>query len=308
MSKLKSIKRIGFVGLGRMGYPMAGHLVKAGFDLIVSDTNPDAVAAFQNEHGGMPAVDLTSLGQSADVVIAMLPTSAIVRTVITGDGGVADGLNAGDIVMDMSTSNPNDTVALGESLSKKGVHVVDAPVAGGVVFAKDGSLDILVGGEPDICEHVRPLLDAMGKQVHYCGPLGSAHAMKAINNYINAAVLPVYLEAIVAGQKFGIDLETLLGSVEASTLGRNHPYEKKIKKHILTRTFATGMDMQLIAKDVQIAVDTMHGLGLPAPMSEATAKLWWEASKLLGGNSDQSELVKYWERAAGLELSDPNTA
>ena len=306
MSELPPIKRIAFIGLGRMGYPMAGHLAGAGFELAVSDTNATAVAAFQNDFGGETAADLPSLARGADAVITMLPTSAIVREVITGPGGIAEGLAAGAIVIDMSTSNPNDTVALGDALKDKGVHVIDAPVAGGVVFAKDGSLDILVGGEEHISDHIRPLLDAMGKQVHYCGPLGSAHAMKAINNYINAAVLPIYMEAIVAGRKFGIDLKTLLGSVEASTLGRNHPYEKKIKKHVLTRKFATGMDMKLIAKDVQIAVDTMHDMGVPAPMAEATAKLWWEASDVLGGKSDQSELVKYWERQAEIELFDPD--
>lgn len=306
MSDPRPIKRIGFIGLGRMGYPMAGHLAKAGFELIVSDTNPEALANFANEHGGAPAADLASLGAAADVIITMLPTSDIVKAVILGDGGVAEGLGAGSVVMDMSTSNPNATVALGDALKGKGVHVVDAPVAGGVVFAKDGTLDILVGGDDDIVAHVRPLLDVMGKQVHHCGPLGSAHAMKAINNYVNAAVLPVYLEAIVAGRKFGIDMETLLGSLEASTLGRNHPYEKKVKKHVLTRAFATGMDMKLIAKDVQIAVDTMDGIGVPSPMASATAKLWWDASEKLGGLSDQSELVKYWEQAASLELTEPD--
>ncbi len=306
MSDLRPINHIGFIGLGRMGYPMAGHLAKAGFDLIVSDANPDALAGFENEYGSKRAADLENIGAAVDIVITMLPTSAIVRDVILGSGGVAEGLQPGAVVMDMSTSNPNDTVALGDTLKGKGIHMVDAPVAGGVIFAKDGTLDILVGGTQGIVEHVRPLLDAMGKHVHHCGPLGSAHAMKAINNYINAAVLPVYLEAIVAGRKFGIDMATLLESVEASTLGRNHPYEKKIKKHVLNRAFATGMDMKLIAKDVQIAVDTMHGLGVPSPMASATAKLWLDASEMIGGMSDQSELVKYWERAAGLELTEPD--
>lgn len=307
MSELRPIKRIGFVGLGRMGYPMAGHLAAAGFEIVAADTNAEALAAFEKEHGGLPGTDLNSLGADVDAVITMLPTSAIVREVILGANGVAKGLKEGTFVLDMSTSNPNDTKALSEELAPRGIHVCDAPVAGGVVFAKDGTLDILVGGDAAVAEHIKPLLMAMGKTIHYCGAVGSAHAMKAINNYVNAAVLPIYLEAITAGAKFGIDMGTLLGSLEASTLGRNHPYEKKVKKHVFTRAFATGMDMKLIAKDVQIAVDTMNGIGVPSPMSSATAALWWDASDKLGGTSDQSEIAKYWEQPAGLELTESSS-
>jgi len=307
MNDLRPIKRIGFIGLGRMGYPMAGHLAGAGFKIIPADTNVEALASFEREHGGAAAHDLEALGADVDAVITMLPTSAIVRDVLLGETGAAKSLKEGTFVLDMSTSNPNDTKALSEALAPQGIHVCDAPVAGGVVFAKDGTLDILVGGDAAVAEHIRPLLEAMGKTIHYCGPVGSAHAMKAINNYVNAAVLPVYLEAITAGAKFGIDMATLLGSLEASTLGRNHPYEKKVKKHVFTRAFATGMDMKLIAKDVQIAVDTMNDIGVPSPMSSVTAALWWEASEKLGGTSDQSEIAKYWEQPAGLELMGPSS-
>ncbi len=302
MSKPRTIKTIGFVGLGRMGYPMAGHLAKAGYEVVAYDINPEALARFTAEHDCASTQDLKSLGSQSDAVITMLPTSSIVRDVVLGEGGVAAGLEAGKIVIDMSTSNPNDTRSLGRALNAKDIHVVDAPVAGGVVFAKDASLDILTAGDKAVVDHLSPIFEAIGQKNHYCGALGSAHALKAFNNYINAAVLGVYIEALVAGLRFGIDLETLLQSVEAATLGRNHPFEKKVKTHILTRKFATGMAMSLIAKDVRIAVDTMQGLGVPAPLAETTAHVWEEASQKIGADLDQTDIVKFWEQPAEVQL------
>ena len=302
MSDLRTIRNIGFIGLGRMGYPMAGHLVKSGYALTPYDVNSEAVNRFASEHSCTAGEDLRSLGAQSDVVITMLPTSKIVRDVMLGEGGVAGGLEAGTFVIDMSTSNPNDTRELGDALSGRQIHVVDAPVAGGVVFAKDASLDILTAGDKQVVDHLTPIFEVLGQKNHYCGALGSAHALKAFNNYINAAVLAVYLEALVAGRRFGIDLETLLDSVEAATLGRNHPFEKKVKTQILTREFATGMAMSLIAKDVKIAVDTMLDLGVPAPLAQATANVWQDASTQLGGELDQTDIAKFWEQPAGVQL------
>lgn len=300
--KLPELKTIGFIGLGRMGFPMAQHLARAGFTVLPYDRDASVIERFSDAQGGEPSASLADLGAQADVIITMLPTSTIVRDVIAGDGGVVDGVSAGKIVADMSTSNPHDTRQLGTFLEERGVHMIDAPVAGGVIFAEDGSLDILTGGERRVADHLAPVFAAMGRKTHYCGALGSAHAMKALNNYVNAAIMSVYLEALVAGRAFGIDEKTLIESIEAATLERNHPYEKKIKGHVLPRKFASGMAMSLIAKDVQIAVDTMHNLGLPAPLAEALSDVWHRASEQLGGDLDQTEIAKFWEIPAGVEL------
>lgn len=303
-----SKETIGFIGIGRMGFPMAGHLARAGYRVLAHDTNAEAVAGFHAAHGGEPAEDLRALGTRADVVITMLPTSAIVRAVMLGqDGapGLADHLRPGVTLIDMSTSDPHDTRALGAALSERQIGMIDAPVAGGVVFAKDGTLDILTGGEAALMERLRPILLAMGRSVVHCGPLGAAHALKALNNYVNAAVLAVNLEALVAGRKFGIDLNVMLASMEAATMGRNHPFEKKVKPQVLTRAFASGMAMGLIAKDVGIARSLIAKQGLRGPLAEQVEAVWRQAADELGFDRDQTEIARYWEAPAGLALSRP---
>lgn len=292
--------RIAFFGIGRMGWPMAENLAASGLDIIVWDSNSDAVAAFKARHGGedLPPLEIAA---RADVLITMLPTSAIVCDLMLGkDGtpGLAGAMRPGCILMDMSTSDPLDTVYLSAELAKHDIAMVDAPVAGGVLFARDGTLDILVGGEPEVIERITPLLSAMGRSHLHCGRVGAAHALKALNNYVNAAVLAVNLEAMVAGRKFGLSEEVLLQALEAATMGRNHPYVKKIKPHVLTRAFASGMDMGLIAKDVGIAQDLVAGLGLRGPMVEAVARLWSDATAELGFNRDQTEIALFWEKCA----------
>ncbi|HEV8382848.1 MAG TPA: NAD(P)-dependent oxidoreductase [Gemmatimonadales bacterium] len=303
---MKSIHRIGFVGLGRMGRPMAGHLTRAGFDLVLHDVRAEAVSEFVAEHGGRAAVGLADVGKDADAVITMLPTSAHVRDVIlgaNGDGGVADALAAGAVVIDTGASDPVQTRALGAALRERGIHLIDAPVAGGVVFACDGSLDIMVGGEPDVIERVRPVLDAFGRKVHACGGLGNAHAMKSLNNYVNAASIVVLVEALTIGRRLGLDLELMLESIAAATTGRNHPLDKKILPQVVTRRFAHGAALGLMTKDVRIALDSAVASGAWAPMAERCAALWKEAEQILGFDADQTEVARLWEQRTGVVLA-----
>ena len=291
---LNAIKTVGFIGTGNMGSPMVRQLQAAGYSLLIYDADREKCAALAAEPNIDIADDPGQIGSQADVVITMLPTSKIVGDVILGENGVASGLRPNSIVIDMSTSLPEDTIKLGEALAKRNVHVVDAPVAGGVVFAVDGSLDILVGGHEEVAAHIDPLLQAMGKQTTYCGKLGTAHAMKSINNTVNAAVLCIYLEALELGKKVGIDQDTVLSSLEAATLDRNHPFDKKIKKQILTEKFGTGMAMGLIAKDIQIAISTADHVDQNVPVSRLVGDIWKEGADKFGFNLDQTEIYKYW--------------
>jgi len=302
---MADIKRVGFIGIGKMGYPMAGHLAGAGFELMVSDLAEDVVDRFVAEHGGQPAPSLKELGQWADAVITMLPTSKIVRAVVLGDGAgdcVADGLEAGKIVMDMSTSDPVDTRLLGAELAKRGVGMVDSPVAGGVVFAKDATLSMTTGGDKDLLDHCRPLLGAMGRDNFYCGALGSGHAMKALNNYVNGCVLITCFEALTIGKRFGLETETMMESMIAATAGRNYPLEKKVKRYLDEPGFATGMALALLAKDVRIAVDTANAIGAHAPLAERCSELWAEARDRFGGDLDQIDVVRLWLEESDVSL------
>jgi 3-hydroxyisobutyrate dehydrogenase len=306
---MTAIRKIGFVGVGNMGNPMAGHLVKAGFDVTVFDARAEAMQAFVAQHAGKNAVSLVEVANGADVVITMLPDDKVVREVILGEGSencVAAGLAKGAVVMDMSTCNPTGTRSLSEALELRGIGVVDAPVMGGVVFAKDATLDIMVGGDAALVKRLEPVLKALGRSVIHCGTVGSAHAMKALANYVNACALINVIEAMAVGKRFGLDAKLMADALIPMCAGRNHPIAKKVVPHVLTRRFGTGMAMGFIAKDVKIAVDTAHAIGAFAPLGERVAELWSTAARELGANLDQTEIARYWEEANGVTLRSEN--
>jgi 3-hydroxyisobutyrate dehydrogenase len=302
---MTAIKKIGFIGIGNMGAPMAAHLVKKGFDVTVFDIRPEAAKAFVAQHGGQAAATLVDAAHGMDAVITMLPDDKVVRKVVLGEGGencVAAGLARGAVVIDMSTSNPAATRSLAEALKPRGIGVVDAPVMGGVIFAKDATLDIMAGGEPALVERVKPVLMAMGRNLIACGGAGTAHAMKALANYVNACALITAVEAMAIGRKFGLDSKLMAEALIPMCAGRNHPIEKKVIPHVLTRRYGTGMAMSFIAKDVKIAVETARAVGAFAPLGERVSELWSAAADTLGGNLDQTEIARYWEDATGVKL------
>lgn len=298
--------RIGFVGLGRMGHHMARHIAEARLPLSVFDIRQDVVEGFCNALQAKPARSMTDLAKQCDIVITMLPTSKEVRAVLTGEsgkGGLADALAPGSLVIDCSSSDPVETRALGELLAGRSVAMVDAPVAGGVVFAKDGTLDILLGGSEDARERARTVLTCFAGRFFECGTLGAGHAMKVLNNFINAQALITYAEALSTGLKFGLDLDVMMNSMIAATTGRNHPLEKKVAIQVLSREFASGMALSLIAKDVGLARNLATGMGMEAPILNSCLELWKRAADEIGPLVDQTEVVRLWERDAGVELA-----
>jgi 3-hydroxyisobutyrate dehydrogenase len=299
------IRKVAFVGVGNMGKPMAGHLVKAGFDVTVFDQRADAATAFVAQHGGRAADSLAEAAEGAQAVITMLPNDKVVRQVVLGEGSencLVAGLAKGAVVIDMSTSDPTGTRGLADALKPRDIAVVDAPVMGGVVFAKDGTLDIMVGGDRELVERCRPLFEAMGRSVIHCGAVGTAHALKALANYVNACALINAVEAMTIGKRFGLDPQLMADALIAMCSGRNHPIEKKVVPQILTRKFASGMAMGFIGKDLRIAVDTAKAIGGFAPLAERVSELWSEAVERLGYDLDQTEIARYWEEANGVTL------
>ncbi len=298
---MNPIKKISFIGVGNMGNAMAGQLVKKGFDVTVFDARAETAQAFVKQHGGTAAATLAAAGQGADAVIFMVPDDKVVRQVLFADG-LAESLAKGTIVIDMSSSAPTGTMAIGNDLDSRGIGYVDAPVMGGVIFAKDATLDIMAGGDAALVERCKPLFDAMGRKLYVCGPLGSGHVLKCLTNYINACALINTLEAMTIGGKFGLDSNVMAEAIEAMCNGRQHPVAKKVVPHVLTRKYGTGMAMQFIAKDVKIAVDSAHSIGAAAPLAEKTAELWAAACEKLGGKLDQTEIVRFWEEQTGVRL------
>jgi 3-hydroxyisobutyrate dehydrogenase len=300
------IRKIGFIGIGNMGNPMAGHLVKAGFDVTVYDLRPEMLQAFVARHGGKAARSLMAVAEGADAVITMLPDDKVVRKAVLGDGSdncVAAGLATGAVIIDMSTSDPTGTRHLAEALAPRGIAVIDAPVTGGVVFARDATLDIMVGGNEELVERCRPLFEAMGRSITHCGGIGTAHALKALTNYVNACALINAIEAMAVGARLGLDSKLMADALIAMCSGRNHPIEKKVIPQILTRKFGSGMTLGFIAKDLKIAVETAKSVGAYAPLAERVSELWSAAVEQLGYDLDQTQIARCWEEANGVTLS-----
>ncbi len=298
------IRKIGFIGVGNMGHPMAANLLQGGFDVAVFDARPGVTAAFIAQHGGRVAASLAELARDADAIITMLPDDTIVRQVMLEAGGAATVLARGAVLIDMGTCDPTGTRKTAAALAALGIDMIDAPVMGGVVFAKDATLDIMTGGDAALVARCTPVLQAMGRAVTHYGAVGSAHAMKALANYVNACALINAIEALTIGKKFGLDPKMMADGLMTLCAGRNHPISKKIIPQVLTHQYATGMALGFIAKDVNIAVNTAHAIGAAVPLGEKVAQLWNDAAEKIGAGVDQTEIVRYWEQASGVSLTD----
>jgi 3-hydroxyisobutyrate dehydrogenase len=293
---------IGFIGVGNMGRRMARLLVEAGYTLQLADKNPAAVKEFVGKHGGTAASSLPALARSADAVITMLPDGKAVREVVLGEDGILSALPAGSIVIDMSSSSPVSTRELGGVLAERGIHLLDAPVSGGVKRAEDGSLSTMVGGDAAVITRARPLLETMAKQIFLTGPLGSGHAMKALNNLVSAAGLWMASEALLVGKQFGLAPENMVDILNAST-GRNNTTENKCKQQILSRAFASGFSLGLMAKDLRTAQELAAATGVFAPFTQHCTELWNEAASSLGEAADHTAVVRVLEQKSGHKLS-----
>lgn len=283
--------RIGFIGLGMMGLPMSLNLLRAGYEVTGFDASEQALAAFA-EKGGTAARSAKDAARSAQILITMLPNSTIVWDALLGAGGAASGLAPGSLVIDMSSSAPQRTVELGKVLAGQGVRLIDAPVSGLVVRATDGTLAIMVGGDKADIERARPVLSVMGRAITETGPLGSGHAMKALNNYVSASGFVAACEALIVGERFGLDRAVMVDVLNLSS-GRNNSTETKIKPHVLSGAFQSGFALSLMAKDNRTAADLAEGLGLRADEIRASAELWEEAAEALGRGADHTEVYKH---------------
>jgi 3-hydroxyisobutyrate dehydrogenase len=272
------LKTIAFIGLGVMGELMAANLEAAGytvqsFDLRKKGNRKSARAA----------------AEGADALITMLPDGDAVRDAVLD---ALPALKPGAVVVDMSSSDPAATRALGNALRAKDIGMVDAPVSGAKFKAKDGTLAIMVGGELEEFAKVLPVLQKLGNQIFHVGPLGAGHAVKALNNYLGAAGTLAGFEALLIAQAFGLDPAPMLDAINAST-GRNSTTSRKIPQDVLTGAFSSGFKLALMTKDVGIAAELARGLKLKTPFLKETLKHWRAAQNALPRNADHTEIYKY---------------
>jgi 3-hydroxyisobutyrate dehydrogenase len=282
--------RIGFIGLGNMGSPIAARLVKAGADVIGFD--PSAEARDRLRAIGGRVVDSAAGVADAELVILMLPGSAVVESVLLGDG-VADLLTAGTLVIDMSSSEPLRTRELAVELEKRNLRFVDAPVSGGVKGAVKGTLTIMVGGSDADVAAADGVLTVLGKPKRV-GPIAAGHALKALNNLLSATHLWATSEAILAGEKFGLDPTTMLDAMNSSS-GRSGSTENKWPNFILPGTYNSGFSLQLMLKDMRIATDLARSLDMPITLGDAAVAEWERAADALDPTADHTEVARYLE-------------
>ena len=285
---------VGVVGLGNMGSRMARNLSNAGFSLVVHDLDAGLSERFATAQGCTAAASPQDFANVA-VVLTMLPDGDAVRDVVVEwQGGIAAALAPGSVVLDMSSSNPVGTKSLAAELAARQVAVVDAPVSGGIVRAEAGTLSIMVGGEDEAAfALVQPVLQCVGERLFRTGPLGSGHAMKALNNFLGASCYATGAEALVIGREFGLNPRTMLEVFNAST-ARSFNTEHVLKEDVVTGRYGTGFALGLLAKDVGIAAALAASVGVDAPALRLVAERWAEAAEGLGFAADHSEAHKQW--------------
>jgi len=271
------MKTVAFIGLGIMGKLMAANLAKK-FKVRSYDLN-----------GSGNCRTARAAAEGSDVLITMVPNGNDVRDAVLD---ALPGLKRGAIVVDMSSSDPAGTLALGKVLKANRIAMVDAPVSGARFKAKDGTLAIMVGGDKAPVKKVMPVLQTMGTEIFYCGKLGAGHAVKSLNNYLGAAGTLAGFEALLIAQRFGLDPKPMIAAINAST-GRNSTTVRKIPQDILTGAYASGFKLSLMTKDVGIAAELARGLRVNTPFLKETLKHWRAAQKQLSRNADHTEIYKY---------------
>lgn len=294
---------IGFIGLGSMGWPMASLLHKAGYPLIVIDASAERAQKFASEIGGKVATSNRALAQASDIIVTILPTSAIVDAVLNGPDGVIAGLRADSIVVEMSSGVPTITRTLAEQVAAANGHLVDAPVSGGVPRAITGELAIMFGGSADLLERVRPVLACMGTAITHTGDVGSAHAMKALNNLVSAGGFLIGVEALLIGKRFGLDPAAMVDVLNAST-GMNNSTQKKFKQFVLSGKYNAGFGLDLMVKDLSIALGMGKDTNTPTPFASLCREMWAASAAMLGPGQDHTAVAKMSEKLAGTTLSD----
>ncbi len=282
-----------------MGWPMAARLHAAGFRLAVNDATEARARAFAVQVGGRLALDTADEVAEADVVVTMLPTSRHVAAVVDG---LHPRLRAGQVVIDMTSGMPSVTQSIAAGLSQLGVSMVDAPVSGGVSRAVSGDLAIMGGGDDVVLDRVDALLRTMGSTIHRIGPIGSGQAMKALNNLVSAGGFLIGIEALIIGQKFGIDASLMTDVLNAST-GMNNSTQKKFKQFVLSRTFDSGFGLDLMVKDLSIALGIARDVDAPSPFASLCRELGAAAATLLGPGQDHTALAKLSETLSRVELT-----
>lgn len=293
------MERVGFVGLGRMGRPMASNLCRKGFHLTVHDVNRAAVAELESLQA-RGAASVAEVAESSGIIVTMLPNSAVVEQVVTGPGGIVEHAKPGSLILDMSTVSPETTDAAAARAAERGIAFVDAPVGRLASHADRGESLFMVGGTPEDFERVRPLLEGMGTTIHHCGPVGSGTRTKLVNNYLAVTSCQLNAEALALSQRFGLNLERTLEVIYGTT-AVNGQLKIAWPAKVLKGDVAPGFTIDLAHKDLSLIVDAANAARVPMPIAAAAREAFSAARASGFGGQDFSAMVDALCQLAGIE-------
>lgn len=296
---------VGFIGLGTMGAPMARNILTRGHGLIVCDVQPSAIAPL-TAAGAAAVATPREVAAGSEIVITMLPDAPDVERVALGADGIVSGIAAGSVYIDMSTIDPATTRRIGEAIAAKGASMIDSPVGKTADAAVTGTLTLMVGGSADVIARCRPVLDCMGTDFFHCGGLGAGQTMKLLNNLLATAVSEASIEALVAGAKSGLALDTMM-SVLRTTMAWNNALAIALPKRPLAGDFAPGFMMKLAHKDCRLALRMVDDLGVDAPVGHAALASVEAALRRGLQDHDVGALLKLREEAAGVTVRMPRS-
>ena len=292
--------KVGFIGTGNMGNPMAANLIKAGHQLTVHDLRREAATNLL-EMGAQWAANPKEAVLGNEVVFTSLPVPRDVEVVVLGEGGILEGAAEGTIHVDLSTNSPTVVRRLHQVCSEKGIAVLDAPVSGGVPGAVAGTLAVMVGGDESVFQRIKPTLDAIGQHVVYCGPAGNGSVSKICNNLVSMGTTALLAEALTLGVKAGVDLG-VLADVMANSSGRSWILTDKSPRHLFQGNFEPGFATDLAAKDVRLATDLGREYGISMELSNLIDQLYVEAMHRGWGALDSDSVARIQEEKAGVQL------
>jgi 3-hydroxyisobutyrate dehydrogenase-like beta-hydroxyacid dehydrogenase len=301
---MHSAMHIGFVGLGVMGTPMATHLARAGHRLRLHDARLGVAESLARTLGGEARAfeSLIALAEGCDIVITMLPNGQVVQQVALGEQGLVQGLKRGALLLDTSSAEPWLTQQTAAALAERGVAMVDAPVSGAQWGAEAAELVFMVGGSAADVQRVQPLLQRMGRAVHHVGALSAGHMMKCINNLITAMTFSATMEGLTLGKRVGLDPAAMVQVLNESTGGswitKNH-----IAQRVISRSFDDPFKLELMLKDIGIALGLAQDAQVPMPMAGLGQQLWRAANQVAGPGASVSELARWVEQMAGVDVT-----
>jgi len=293
------MKKIGFVGLGSMGLPMAGRLLDEGYGLVVHDLNAAAVATLV-ARGAEAAPSPKAVADAVDTVLMSLPTPQIVEAVVLGENGLSSGTIV-KVVVDLSTTGPRVEAAMGDMLAATGRQLIDSPVSGGTAGARKGTLALMVSGDRATFDSLDPLLAVLGKRVYVGAKPGLAQSMKLINNIVSATALAITSEAMVLGVKSGLDPDIMIEVFNAGS-GRNSATVDKVPNFVLPRSFDFGFTVGLSAKDIRLCLEESEVLGVPMLVANAVRQLTGITRERFGASADMTAIIKTVEEWANVEV------